>query len=197
MVGALAAMVAGAAPKTNGAGTAQTVITVRPVPGDDRAHVLDAGDISVVRGNTTSQITHVERLAGNFADMQLFILLDDSSRSTLSLQFPELRTFLKSLPATTQVAVGYMRNGSFSLAQAFTADHDKAGQALRLPESIPGANGSPYFVFSDLAKHWPSKEPTNRRVILTLTDGVDPYYAPRIWTIRTGTRQSMTLLRKA
>jgi hypothetical protein len=45
-----------------------------------------------------------------------------------------------------------------------------------LPASIPGENGSPYFVLSDLAKHWPSKQPTNRRVVLMLTDGVDPYY---------------------
>ena len=109
--------------------------------------------------------------------MQLFVLLDDSTRSSsLGIQLPELKTFLDSLPATTQVAIGYMRNGTFALAQPFTADHQKAASALRLPEAIPGENGSPYFALSDLAKHWPSKQSTDRRAVLMLTDGVDRYY---------------------
>ena len=41
---------------------------------------------------------------------------------------------------------------------------------------MPGENGSPYFALSDLAKHWPSKQSTDRRAVLMLTDGVDPYY---------------------
>jgi hypothetical protein len=40
---------------------------------------------------------------------------------------------------------------------------------------MPGENGSPYFALSDLAKHWPSKESTDRRAVLMLTDGVDRY----------------------
>jgi hypothetical protein len=113
--------------------------------------------------------------------MQLFLLLDDSTRSaSLSLQLPPLKAFLKSLPPTTEVAVGYMRNGTFALAQSFTADHEKAANALRLPISLPGVNGSPYFALSDLVKHWPSKESTLRRTVLMLTDGVDPYYGAAI-----------------
>jgi hypothetical protein len=109
--------------------------------------------------------------------MQLFVLLDDSSRSaSLSPQLPELKRFIESLPATTQVAVGYMRNGTFNKPQEFIADHQKAASTLRLPESAPGENGSPYFALSDLAKHWPSNQPTSRRAVLMLTDGVDRYY---------------------
>lgn len=166
------------APKTNpAAGPTQMVVTVRHAPGDDRPTSLEPADLAVLRNNTPAPIVHLERLSGALADMQLFILLDDSSRSaSLSLQFPELRKFLEALPTSTQVAVGYMRNGTFGLAQAFTADHQEAARALRLPTSVPGENGSPYFVLSDLAKHWPSKQSTNRRAVLMLTDGVDPYY---------------------
>jgi hypothetical protein len=157
----------------------QMVITVRPVPGDDRPINLESADVTVLRGNTPERIVRLERLSGDLADMQLFVLLDDSTRSTsLGLQLPELKRFLESLPPTTQVAIGYMRNGSFGLAQAFTADHQKAAGALRLPVAIPGENGSPYFVLSDLAKRWPSKQSTGRRAVLMLTDGVDPYYSP-------------------
>jgi hypothetical protein len=165
------------APRTNTIDAAtQMVITVRRAPGDNRP-VLEVGDLTVLRGNIPVPVLHLQRLSGDLADMQLFVLLDDSTRSSsLAVQLPELKTFLESLPATTQVAIGYMRNGTFGLAEAFTADHQKAARALRLPVSIPGENGSPYFVLSDLAKRWPSKQPTNRRAVLMLTDGVDPYY---------------------
>jgi hypothetical protein len=155
----------------------QMVITVRPAKASSGPENLAPRGLTVLRGNTHIPVARVERLSGDLADMQLFILLDDSTRtSSLSLQFPELKKFLESLPASTQVALGYMRNGTFGLAQAFTTDHQKVANALRLPDAVPGVNGSPYFALSDLAKHWPSKQSTDRRAVLMLTDGVDRYY---------------------
>jgi hypothetical protein len=153
------------------------VITVEPVHrGGVVAHSLVAADVKLTQGKTPVPIVRLYRLTGDLADMQLFILLDDSTRSSsLGTQLPELKTFIKSLPATTQVAVGYMHNGTFALQQAFTADHLRAADALRLPAAIPGENGSPYFALSDLAKHWPSEHSTGRRTVLMLTDGVDRY----------------------
>jgi hypothetical protein len=163
-------------PNAPGAPT-QMVITVLPAKGGSRPDNLGASDLVVLRGNTRAPVVRLERLSADLADMQLFVLLDDSTRSSsLSLQLPELKTFLDALPASTQVAIGYMRNGTFGLAQAFTADHQKAASGLRLPEAIPGENGSPYFALSDLVKHWPSKQSTDRRAVLMLTDGVDRYY---------------------
>jgi hypothetical protein len=112
------------------------------------------------------------------ATTQLFIYLDESSRQgALSPHLREVKTFITSLPANIQVAVGYMRNGGFSLDQAFTGDHEKAASALHVPAAVPGLNGSPYFALSYLVKHWPSHEVVDRRVVLMLTDGVDRYYA--------------------
>jgi len=161
------------------------VITVRPAPGNQRTSNqttnLEPGELTVLRGNTPMSVLSLQRLAGDLADMQLFVLLDDSTRSSsLSLQFPELKTFLAALPASTSVAIGYMRNGTFSKAQAFTADHQKAISALRLPLAVPGENGSPYFALSDLVKHWPSKEFAGRRAVLMLTDGVDRYWGATV-----------------
>jgi hypothetical protein len=156
---------------------AQMVITVLPKSQGGRLESLESNDLMVVRGLTTSSVVRLQRLTGDLADMQLFVLLDDSTRSSsLGIQLPELKRFVESLPATTQVAIGYMRNGSFALAQEFTADHEKAASVLRLPMSIPGGNGSPYFALSDLVKHWPSKQSADRRAVLMLTDGVDRYY---------------------
>jgi len=156
----------------------QMVVTVLPAKDGAQPASLDAKDLMVQQGKKHVPVIGVQRLTGDQADMQLFVLLDDSTRSfSLSNHLAELKTFLKSLPASTQVAVGYMRNGTFGLVQAFTGDHEIAAGALRLPEASPGENGSPYFALSDLAKHWPSKESTDRRAVLMLTDGVDRYDA--------------------
>jgi len=155
----------------------QMVITVLPAHRGAPPEPLAPADLTVVEGQTPATVVGVQRFTGDLAGMQLFILLDDSSQSSsLSIHFPELRTFIESLPASTQVAVGYMRNGAFPLTQSFTSDHRKAADALRLPLASPGLNGSPYFALSDLVGHWPSKESTPRRTVLMLTDGVDPYY---------------------
>jgi hypothetical protein len=183
MIAALMAAVPAmlASPPSAGAEPAQLVrmvVTVEPAhQGGSVPNDLQARDLTVLQANTPVPVVRFQRLTGALADTQLFVLLDDSTRSSsLSLHFPELRVFLNSLPATTKVAVGYVRNGTLALPEAFTADHEKAADALRLPLAIPGVNGSPYFGLSDLVKHWPSKEPAGRRVVLMLTDGVDPYY---------------------
>jgi hypothetical protein len=161
----------------NAADAIQIVVTAVPASGVRPPDNLEADDLAVTLGNAPARLVSSQRLAGDLADMQLFVLLDDSTRSSsLGVQLPDLKAFIGSLPPTTEVAIGYMRNGTFGLAQGFTADHAKAANALRLPEAIPGGNGSPYFALSDLVKHWPSKESTDRRAVLMLTDGVDRYY---------------------
>lgn len=165
----------------NAGSSTQMVITAQsPQKGTPPAN-LAAGDLKVVTGKTPARVLQVDRLTGDMANMQLFIYLDDSSRSnSLGTQLQELKGFVESLPGTTQVAVGYMRNGAFALAQGFTTDHQTAARTLGLPMAQPGENGSPYFALSDLAKHWPSKETTNRRAVLMLTDGVDRYFGAAV-----------------
>ncbi|HUB82812.1 MAG TPA: hypothetical protein VMB03_28635 [Bryobacteraceae bacterium] len=158
-------------------GSPQIVVTVLPGAGGIRPDNLAAGDVNVLLDKTPAPVVRMQKLTGDLADMQLFLLLDDSSRSgSLGVHFKELKQFIDSLPATTQVGLGYMRNGTFSLSQNFTSDHQKVAAALRLPMALPGANASPYFCLSELIKHWPSSEPTGRRAVLMLTNGVDPYY---------------------
>lgn len=155
---------------------AQMVVTVER-SGAALPEALGAKNITVTADKTPMPVMDVQRLEGSLAGMQLYILLDDSSgAASLGIHLPEVAAFIKALPATTQVGVGYMWHGTFSPAQAFTTNHELAAKTLRLPESIPSVNGSPYFALADLAKHWPSKEATGRRAVLMLTNGVDEYY---------------------
>jgi hypothetical protein len=93
----------------------------------------------------------------------------------LGRQLGELSDFVKSLPPSTQIAIAYMTNGRAAFQQPFTTDKNLALRALHLPGGIAGSSASPYFCFSDLAKNWPSRDTANRREVVAITDGIDPY----------------------
>ncbi len=111
---------------------------------------------------------------GDRAGLDLVILLDDGSNISLGSQLEDIRQFITAQPATTSIAVAYMRDGISQLVQNFTTDHQQAGKALRLPLGIAGVNGSPYFSLSDLIKRWPVDN--NRKEVLMVSDGIDRYY---------------------
>ena len=108
--------------------------------------------------------------------MQVVLLIDNSARGSLGTQLPDMREFIRSLPASAEVGVAYMENGRAVFASPLTADKEAAVKGLRLPSGTPGSSGSPYFCLSDLAKHWPSHDMNARREVIMITDGVDNYH---------------------
>jgi hypothetical protein len=141
---------AGASPAT-----ASTIVTVESSKKKAPSPIV-ADNLLVYTGKNPARVTSVEPLNTANVKTQLFIYLDDSSRGgSLAPRLGELKNFVTALPENTQVAIGYMRNGSYNLVQPFTTDHAQAAQAIRLPVSTPGINGSPYFALSYLVRHWP------------------------------------------
>lgn len=157
----------------------QTVVTVQSSQPNIPAQAVN---LSIQGGK--AQVTSFTPLRGDGAALQLLILLDDSARRNLALQYNDLRTFITSMPATTQVGVAYMQNGTARFAQQFTTNHEQAAAALRIPSGVAGGNGSPYFVLTDLLKRWSPEEQSGgvalhpgavRREVLMLTNGVEAY----------------------
>jgi hypothetical protein len=107
--------------------------------------------------------------------LELVILIDSGARTSLGRQMGEISKFVQSLPPTTEVAIAYMMNGRATFQQPFTTDKNLALHALHLPGGVPGSSASPYFCISDLARNWPSRNLNNRREVLAITDGIDPY----------------------
>lgn len=136
---------------------------------------IPQSSITVSQGRKSEEVSGWVPLRGPRNRLQLAILLDNSSRASMSLQLDDLRNFILALPPNTQVAVGYMQNGMANLVQPFTSDHSAAGNSLRMPTGISGINGSPYFCLQDLIKHWAPGDAGMRREVLMVTDGVDRY----------------------
>ena len=158
--------------------TGRAVVTAE-TKGAEGVTTIPKQSISVYENRKLLDVAGWTPLRGPRSGLQLVLLLDDSSRGNLGLQLNDIRSFLGGLPPTTQVAIGYMRNGTPNLVQNFTADHAQAAKALRLPQGVAGGNGSPYFCVSDLVKHWPGGYNDVRREVIMVTDGVDRYSGGR------------------
>jgi hypothetical protein len=151
---------------------AKAIITVMPKNAELAPPILPQ-DLKVQVNGKSAQIDHVTPLRGS--GLELVILIDSGVRTSLGRQLGEISDFVKSLPPTTQVAIAYMMNGRALFEQPFTADKAQAVKSLHIPAGSPGSSASPYFCISDLAKNWPSKNPSNRREVIAITDGIDPY----------------------
>lgn len=154
--------------------TAQTVITVLGKNNEAPAPI-QTRDLTVQVGGKSANITDLVPLRGDRAGLELVVLIDGSARNSIGTQLGEIQRFVKSLPPTTAVGIAYMQNGRAVFSQPLTTDKATALEALRLPGGTPGSNASPYFCLSDLAKNWPSTNKENRREVVMVTDGVDPY----------------------
>ena len=136
-----------------------------------RAPEITQQDVIVRKGKEALQVREWLPAKGDRAALELFILIDDASDSSLGSHLNELRAFIDAQPSTTSVGVGYMRNATVQIIQDFTADHALGSKALRLPTGSAGAYGSPYLSAIDLMKRWPASSARHEMIIVT--DGID------------------------
>lgn len=131
-------------------------------------------DVMVFQNQQRQPVTDWVPAAGDHAALEFFVLIDDSSGTSLGTQLSDIRSFINSQAPTTKVGVAYMQNGVAQIVQNLTSDHAAAAKAVRLPLGVAGANASPYFSLSDLAKKWPRSDA--RHEVLMVSSGVDRYY---------------------
>jgi hypothetical protein len=128
-------------------------------------------DIFVKKGKGRLQVTEWTPARGDRGGLELFLLIDDASDTSIGNKLNELAAFIKAQPPATLVGVGYMRNATVQVVQDLTSDHEQAAKRLRLPIGSVGAYGTPYLSVIDLMKNWPPSE--NRHEIVMVTDGID------------------------
>ncbi len=173
--------------------TAHAVVTA-VTPAKEVLTTVPRETVTVLENGRRQDLSGWVPLRGSRDHLQLALLLDDSSGSSLSLQLNDLKNFINALPPSTEIAIGYMRNGMANLVQRFTSDHAAAVNNLRLPSGTGGINGSPYFCLQDMIKHWPPGAPGLRREVIMVTDGVDRYsglrYDPQNPYVRAATNDA-------
>jgi hypothetical protein len=148
-----------------------TMTITAGVDNGKRMPEIQKEDVVVKKGNERLQVSEWMAARGDRAGLELFILIDDASDSSLGTKLDELRKFIQAQPSTTSVGVGYMRNAVVQIVQDPTTDHALAAKALRLPLGTVGAYGSPYLSVVDLMKRWPAS--SNRHEVILVSDGID------------------------
>jgi hypothetical protein len=102
----------------------------------------------------------------------MLIMIDDSARSSFDTLIPEVKQFVTALEPKTQVAVGYMENGTTRLTSNFTSDHAAAAASVRVVKGPGGADVSPYDSLQDAIKNWP-KDEAQRREAVMISSGIE------------------------
>ena len=157
-------------------GHGQAVVTVLPKhDGDVLPASVTEQDLAVKVNGKNAKVTAWAPFQSPHNGIELVLMIDNSSRSSLGRQMEELAHFISTMPPNVNIAVAYMENGRAMLAGPLSADRALVSGELHLPGGSMGSDASPYFCLSDLAKNWPSHDPDARREVVMVTDGVDSY----------------------
>ena len=149
------------------------VSVIVTVAAQKTATQLTVDDVLVSQNRRHMQVTGLEPLRAQ-SGLQLWLLIDDGSAATLGTQLSDLKKFVLAQPLTTQIGIGYMRNGGVQPVQPLTSDHQLAAKALRLPTATPGVSASPYLALAALIREWPAG--SSAREVLMVSSGIDPDY---------------------
>ncbi len=170
--------VLGVAQQTGANGVPVHMVVTAEASGGSEVPAISRDDVMVVEGKNRDQVTDWIPAQGEHAGLELFILMDDSSSTSIGNQLDDIRKFIDGQPSSAKIGIAYMRNGMAEIVQNLTTDHALVAQALRLPMGIAGGNASPYFALTDLLKRWPKSDDQsgNRREVFMATDGIDRYY---------------------
>jgi hypothetical protein len=134
---------------------------------DANASAVALDDVQLFLGKERKQIGDWKKSEQLF----LAILVDDSIDTGAAAQWEYLKDFILAQPASTHIALGYIRNNTTMIAQDFTQNKELVTKALRMPIGRSGLGSSPYLGTIDMLKRWPATGPT--RSILLITSGID------------------------
>jgi len=158
--------------QTKAAASGAATFTVTAVGKKEGAPPISKDDVQFFTGKERKQIADWKKDDNLF----LAILIDDSIVNAAAGQWSDLKEFIMAQPATTHVAVGFIRDNSAQIAQDFTTDHELATKALRIPIGTGAIGSSPYLGTMDMLKRWPQTGP--RRSILLISSGIDFFRGP-------------------
>jgi hypothetical protein len=165
----------GFAQKNDQTGQGRAVVTILPSAKNGAVGQVPAQSLKLKVNGKDSTVTNFTQLGDANSPVELVLLLDSGSRTSLGSEFSEIESFVKEMPPNTKMAIAYMQDGRAAFSSQLSSNAADVLKGLHLSAGFPGSNASPYFCLSDLAKSWPSHDRTARREVLMVTDGVDNY----------------------
>lgn len=130
------------------------------------------GELTVREDGDEQKILSI-RAYGTETPISVAILIQDDVVASINNEIKPLGEFIRRLPRGSRVMIGYIRSGSLQVRQRFTADLERAADALRSP--IGSATAAPYNPYVEVIEGLKRFEamPKGRRALLVVSDGVD------------------------
>ena len=149
-----------------------TVVTVLG-PNFSAPPAIAKQDVNVYSGRTHEDVISWVPAQADKGGLQLAILIDNADSATaLGTHLNDIRDFITSQPASTEVGLYYATSGSARAEAPFSTDHQAVAQKLRLTLGrFAGDSPSIYLSLSDLVSHWPAND--MRHEVVVIASGVD------------------------
>jgi VWFA-related protein len=130
------------------------------------------GELTVREDGEEQKILSI-RAYGTETPISVAVLIQDDVVTSIANEIKPLGEFIRRLPRGSRVMVGYIRSGSLQVRQRFTADLDRAAEALRVP--VGSSTAAPYNPYVEIIEGLRRFEamPKGRRAMLVVSDGVD------------------------
>lgn len=147
-------------------------LTIHVKGGTPRELELQLVDLAVTEDGEPQTILSI-RAMGTNSPINLMLLIQDDVVSSIALEIKPLANFIRRLPKGSRVSVGYLRAGTLQVRQKFTADLERAANALRTPVGLSSAAPyNPYVEVIEALSRFDA-QPAGRRAILLVSDGLD------------------------
>lgn len=121
----------------------------------------------------SAETTNSNKSLETIEPLNLAVLIQDDLVPQVGNELGVTREFIRSLPAGSQVMVGYITSGSLQVRQPFTTDLEKAAKSLRIPVGSTSASAfNPYVEVIEALKKFKT-DGSNANAILLISDGLD------------------------
>lgn len=122
---------------------------------------------ALARANTTAESPKVR------APLNIAILIQDDLTSQVGNELGVTRDFIRSLPASSRVMVGYITTGTLQVRQPFTTDLNRASNSLRIP--VANTSASPFNPYVEVIEALKKFDSTwkGHNAVLFISDGLD------------------------
>lgn len=121
----------------------------------------------------SAETTNSNKSLETIEPLNLAVLIQDDLVPQVGNELGVTREFIRSLPAGSQVMVGYITSGSLQVRQPFTTDLEKAAKSLRIPVGSTSASPfNPYVEVIEALKKFKT-DGSNANAILLISDGLD------------------------
>ncbi len=149
------------------------LVTAAPTSDRSRAIIdnLQPTDFAVLENKKDQTIVDVRKVSAT--PINIAVVIQDDLVMHVNNEIPEIREFIKSLPAGSKIMTAHISGGNMQVRQQFTTDMEMAAASFRiLASSISVAGSTPYYGLNEVLKQFGSlKEGPN--VVLFISDGLD------------------------